>query len=118
MKEEFITYTVEVEGDTYVVEDVPARVDETTGEPFFAPETVDRLHEILEKQMEEREDAEWQEFAYRSFAAGYDDDEPEYSEEDGTKSSGNSSQRETDERQPETGSAFAGWASGVTGEVW
>ena len=64
-----------------------ARVDETTGEPFFTPDTVDRLQEILEKQMEEREDAEWQEFAYRSFAAGYDDDEPEYSEEDGTKSS-------------------------------
>jgi hypothetical protein len=64
-----------------------ARVDETTGEPFFTPDTVDRLQEILEKQMAEREDAEWQEFAYRSFAAGYDDDEPEYSEEDGTKSS-------------------------------
>ena len=95
-----------------------ARVDETTSEPFFAPETVDRLQKVLEKQMAEREDAEWQEFAYRSFAAGYDDDEPDYSEEDGTKSSGNSSQRETDERQPETGSAFAGWASGVTGEVW
>ena len=93
-----------------------ARVDETTSEPFFAPETVDKLQEILEKQMAEREDAEWVEFAYRSFAAGYDDDEPDYSEEDGTKSSGNSSQRETDERQPETGSAFAGWACGV--RVW
>jgi hypothetical protein len=31
---------------------------------------------------EKREDAEWQEFAYRSFAAGYDDDEPDYSLED------------------------------------
>jgi hypothetical protein len=40
------------------------------------------LQEILEKQMAEREDAEWQEFAYRSFAAGYDDDEPDYSIED------------------------------------
>jgi hypothetical protein len=82
MKEELITYTVEVDGDTYVVEDVPVRVDETTSEPFFAPETVARLQEILEKQMAEREDAEWQEFAYRSFAAGYDDDEPDYSLED------------------------------------
>ncbi len=82
MKEELITYTVEVDGDTYVVEDVPARVDESTGEPFFTPDTVDRLQEILEKQMAEREDAEWQEFAYRSFAAGYDDDEPDYSIED------------------------------------
>jgi hypothetical protein len=82
MKEELITYTVEVEGDTYLVEDVPARVDETTGEPFFAPETVDRLQKILERQMEKREDAEWKEFAYRSFAARYDDDEPDYSLED------------------------------------
>ena len=30
-----------------------ARVDETTSEPFFAPETVDRLQKILEKQMAE-----------------------------------------------------------------
>ena len=82
MKEELITYTVEVDGDTYVVEDVPVRVDETTSEPFFAPETVDRLQKILEKQMAEREDAEWKEFAYRSFAARYDDDEPDYSLED------------------------------------
>ena len=35
-----------------------ARVDESTGEPFFAPETVDRLQKVLEKQMAEREDAE------------------------------------------------------------
>ena len=82
MKAELITYTVEVEGDTYVVENVPARLDETTGEPFFTPDTVDRLQAILERQMEEREDAEWKEFAYRSFAARYDDDEPDYSVED------------------------------------
>ena len=61
MKEELITYTVEVEGDTYLVEDVPARVDETTGEPFFAPDTVDRLQAILERQMEER--SQWSSFA-------------------------------------------------------
>jgi hypothetical protein len=82
MKQDLITYTVEVDGDTYVVEDVPVRVDETTGEPFFAPDTVDKLQAILEWQMEEREDAEWKAFAYRCFAAGYDDDEPDYSLED------------------------------------
>ena len=59
-----------------------ARVVETTSEPFFTPDTVDRLQEILEKQMAEREDAEWKEFAYHSFAAGYDDDESDYSVED------------------------------------
>ncbi len=64
-----------------------ARMDGSTGKPFFTPDTLDRLQEILEKQMAEREDAEWQEFAYRSFAAGYDAGEPDYSEQDGTKSS-------------------------------
>jgi hypothetical protein len=86
MKEELITYTVEVDGDTYVVEDVPVRVDETTSEPFFAPETVDRLQNILEKQMAEREDAEWLEFSMQNLARAYGDDEPDYSLEDIKKS--------------------------------
>ena len=82
MKTELITYTVEVEGDTYVVEDMPVRVDETTSEPFFAPETVDRLQKILEKQMAEREHDEWVEFSMQNFARAYGDDESDYSEED------------------------------------
>jgi len=82
MKEELITYTVEVEGDSYVVEDVPVRVDETTSEPFFAPETVERLQKILEKQMAEREHDEWVEFSMQNFARAYGDDEPDYSIKD------------------------------------
>jgi hypothetical protein len=61
MKQDLITYTVDVDGDTYVVEDVPVRVDEATGEPFFAPDTVDRLQAILERQMEEG--SQWSSFA-------------------------------------------------------
>ena len=82
MEDKLVTYTLERDGKVFVVEHVPARVSKETGEAFFSPETVDRLQKVLEKQMAEREDAEWQEFAYRSFAAGYDDDEPDYSEED------------------------------------
>ena len=82
MKTELINYTVEVDGDTYVVEDVPVRVDEITSEPFFAPETVDRLQKILEKQMAEREHDEWVEFSMQNLARAYGDDEPDYSEED------------------------------------
>ena len=82
MKTELITYTVEVDGDTYVVEDVPVRVDETAGDPFFSPDTVDRLQEILEKQMAEREHDEWVEFSMQNFARVYGDDEPDYSIED------------------------------------
>ena len=61
MKQDLITYTVDVDGDTYVVEDVPVLVDEATGEPFFAPDTVDRLQAILERQMEEG--SQWSSFA-------------------------------------------------------
>ncbi len=42
-----VTYTLEMEGKLYIVENVPARVDEETGEQFFAPSTVERLHETI-----------------------------------------------------------------------
>ena len=38
-----VTYTLEIGGKLHVVENVPARVDEETGEQFFAPHTVERL---------------------------------------------------------------------------
>jgi YgiT-type zinc finger domain-containing protein len=47
MHEELVTYTIEVDGQLIVVEHVPARVDPDTGERFFAPETVERLHQLL-----------------------------------------------------------------------
>lgn len=50
-----VTYTLEHEGRFYVVENVPARVDEETGEQYFAPSTVERLQEvILGKQKPDR----------------------------------------------------------------
>lgn len=42
-----VTYTLEMGGKLYVVENVPARVDEETGEQFFAPHTVERLRETI-----------------------------------------------------------------------
>jgi YgiT-type zinc finger domain-containing protein len=44
--ERLVTYTLEVDGRLIVVEHVPARVNEETGERFFAPETVERLQRI------------------------------------------------------------------------
>jgi YgiT-type zinc finger domain-containing protein len=41
-----VTYTLELDGQLIIIEHVPARVDEETGERFFAPETVERLQEI------------------------------------------------------------------------
>ena len=55
MVERRVTYTLEHEGRLYVVENVPARVDEETGEQHFAPSTVERLQEvILSKQKPDR----------------------------------------------------------------
>lgn len=50
--EKRVTYTLEMDGKFYVVENVPASVDEETGEQFFAPSTVERLQETILGQAE------------------------------------------------------------------
>lgn len=50
--EKRVTYTLEMDRKLYVVENVPARVDEETGEQFFAPSTVERLHGTILGQAE------------------------------------------------------------------
>jgi YgiT-type zinc finger domain-containing protein len=45
--EQTVTYTLEMNGDFYIVENVPARVCVETGEQLFAPETVERLQQII-----------------------------------------------------------------------
>lgn len=45
-----VTYTLEIEGKFYVVENVPARVNEETGEQYFAPSTVEQLREKVRGQ--------------------------------------------------------------------
>ena len=47
MVERRVTYTLQHEGQFYVVENVPARVDEETGAQYFAPSTVERLQEVI-----------------------------------------------------------------------
>ncbi len=47
LTEKHVTYTLEHDGHVYVVENVPARVDEETGEQFFTPSTVERLQEMI-----------------------------------------------------------------------
>lgn len=47
MKEKTVTYTLQVDGQFYIVENVPARVCEETGEQFFSPETVERLQQTI-----------------------------------------------------------------------
>ena len=42
-----VTYSIELDGKFYIVENVPARVNEETGEQYFAPETVEQLHKTI-----------------------------------------------------------------------
>ena len=45
--EQKVTYTLEIEGRFVIIENVPARVSEKTGERFFSPETVESLQRIV-----------------------------------------------------------------------
>jgi len=42
-----VTYTLFKDGQFYIVENVPARVDLDTGEEYFSPKTVEQLHKII-----------------------------------------------------------------------
>lgn len=42
-----VTYALELDGKFYIVENVPARVDEETGEQFFSPTTVEHLQRTI-----------------------------------------------------------------------
>lgn len=45
--EQRVTYTLEHDGQFCIIENVPARVDEETGEQYFAPAVVERLHALI-----------------------------------------------------------------------
>ena len=49
--EKQVTYTLNLNDQFILIENVPARVNEETGEQFFSPSTVERLQQtILNKQ--------------------------------------------------------------------
>ena len=50
--EKRVTYALERNGKFFLVKNVPARVNEETGEKFFSPSTVEHLQQIIldEKQ--------------------------------------------------------------------
>jgi hypothetical protein len=50
--EKQVTYTLELNGKFFLVENVPAHVDEETGEQFFSPSTVENLQQIILMQRE------------------------------------------------------------------
>ncbi|MGI8785635.1 MAG: YgiT-type zinc finger protein [Acidobacteriota bacterium] len=42
-----VKYTLEFGGKFYIIENVPARVNEETGEQFFSPSTAERLQKTI-----------------------------------------------------------------------
>ena len=49
-EEQEVTYVLEQQGKVLIIEHVPARVCRETGERLFAPETVERLQQIVWEQ--------------------------------------------------------------------
>ncbi|MBS1248963.1 MAG: hypothetical protein MAG431_00534 [Chloroflexi bacterium] len=42
-----VTYSLYKDGQFYIIENVPARVDVETGEQYFSPKTVENLHQLI-----------------------------------------------------------------------
>ena len=49
-EERLINYSVEINGQLYLIEHVPVRICMETGEQLFSPETVERIQEIIRRQ--------------------------------------------------------------------
>ncbi|MBE9047735.1 hypothetical protein IQ255_25610 [Pleurocapsales cyanobacterium LEGE 10410] len=45
-----VTYSLEMNGQFFLIENVPARVNQETGEQFFSPATVERIQQIIREQ--------------------------------------------------------------------
>jgi YgiT-type zinc finger domain-containing protein len=48
--EQRVTYSLEINGKLFLIENVPAQVSVETGEQFFSPATVERLQQIVLNQ--------------------------------------------------------------------
>ena len=49
MVETKVTYVLEYGGKFYIIEQVPARVCQETGEQFFSPETVEHIQALIKR---------------------------------------------------------------------
>lgn len=52
--EQKVTYTLEMNGKFFLIENVPARVNVETGEQYFSPKTVDCLQQVVWKRQPTR----------------------------------------------------------------
>ena len=47
LADRLVTYTLEYKGKFYIIKNVPARVNDDTGEQFFSPTTVEQLRRTI-----------------------------------------------------------------------
>lgn len=66
LSERLVTYSLELDGKFYIVENVPARVNEETGEQFFAPETVENLRKKIQSDAKPQKTIETPVFDFSS----------------------------------------------------
>lgn len=52
MVETKVSYTIQYQGKFYIIEHVPARVCQETGEEFFSPETVQHIQAVIKQHKE------------------------------------------------------------------
>ncbi|MCG2589216.1 hypothetical protein [Rhodohalobacter sulfatireducens] len=64
LTERHVTYSLELDGKFYIVENVPARVNEETGEQYFAPETVEHLQKKIRGNVTPKKTVETPVFDY------------------------------------------------------
>ena len=67
--EKQVTYTLNLNGQFILIENVPARVNEETGEQFFSPSTVERLQQTVLEQSEPDHFVQVPVYSYSSSAA-------------------------------------------------
>jgi YgiT-type zinc finger domain-containing protein len=64
-----VTYSIEVDGQFVIIEDVPARVNVETGERYFSPETVERLQKAVWEQYQPVRTIETLVYEYAAFVS-------------------------------------------------
>ena len=66
MIETQVSYTITHHGKFYIIENVPARVCQETGEEYFSPETVEHIQNIIKENVKPLRTVETPVYEYAS----------------------------------------------------
>ncbi|WP_234567576.1 hypothetical protein [Rhodohalobacter sp. 614A] len=64
LSKRLVNYSLEFEGKFYIIENVPARVNEETGEQYFSPETVEHIRKTITSHSKPKKTIETPVFDY------------------------------------------------------